>query len=81
LGKIIDLAALKVPTFFLAARDDELVALPQLLAGERLISTDRSDLRTAIAPGGHISLFVGKRTLSDIWPQIVLWLAECAASH
>jgi len=81
LGKIIDLAALKVPTFFLAARDDELVALPQLLAGERLIGTDQSDLRTAIAPGGHISLFVGKRTLSDIWPQIVLWLAECAASH
>jgi poly(3-hydroxyalkanoate) synthetase len=80
-GKIIDLAALKVPTFFLAARDDELVALPQLLAGERLISTDRSDLRTAITPGGHISLFVGKRTLNDIWPQIVLWLAECAASH
>jgi poly(3-hydroxybutyrate) depolymerase len=81
LGKIIDLAALKVPTFFLAARDDELVALPQLLAGERLISSDRSDLRTAIAPGGHISLFVGKRTLSDIWPQIVLWLAKCTASH
>jgi poly(3-hydroxybutyrate) depolymerase len=81
LGKIIDLAAVKVPTFFLAARDDELVALPQLLAGEHLISTDRSDLRTAIAPGGHISLFVGKRTLSDVWPQIVLWLAKCTASH
>jgi hypothetical protein len=26
-------------------------------------------------PGGHIGLFMGKRTLADTWPKIAEWIA------
>lgn len=76
LGRRIDLAAVKIPVFLLAARDDELVTPPQLLAAERLLGTPAQNVRKAIAPCRHVGLFAGKRTLEDFWPKIVRWLGE-----
>jgi poly(3-hydroxybutyrate) depolymerase len=74
LGRTIDLASVKIPLFSLAARDDELVAPQQLFAVERLVGTPAHDRRKAIAPCSHVGLFIGKRTLEDIWPKIGHWL-------
>jgi poly(3-hydroxybutyrate) depolymerase len=76
LGKPIDLANIKVPIFLLAARDDELVAPPQLFAVEQLVGTPRRDIRRTMAGCRHLGLFIGKRVLRDIWPGIVEWLNE-----
>ena len=76
LGQRIDLAAVKIPIFLLAARDDELVAPPQLFAAERLVGTPAHEVRKAIAPCRHVGLFVGKSALEDVWPRIVRWLGE-----
>ncbi len=76
LGQRIDLATVKAPMFLLAARDDELVAPPQLFATERLIGTPARNVRKAIAPCRHVGLFVGKAILEDMWPKIVRWLGE-----
>jgi poly(3-hydroxybutyrate) depolymerase len=81
LGQRVDLASVNIPVFLLAARDDELVAPPQLFAAERLIGTPARDLRKAIAPCRHVALFVGQRTLQDIWPRIARWLGEVPANH
>jgi poly(3-hydroxybutyrate) depolymerase len=79
LGRTIDLAAVEIPVFLLAARDDELVAPPQLLATEHLLGTPAQNVRKAIAPCRHVGLFVGKRTLEDFWPKIVRWLGESSS--
>jgi poly(3-hydroxyalkanoate) synthetase len=80
LGRRIDLAALRVPMFLLAARDDELVAPPQLFAAENLVGTPAADLRKAVAPCRHIGLFVGKNILDDVWPRIARWLRQAPAA-
>ena len=74
LGRPIDLTSVTHPLFLLAARDDELIAPQQLFAVERLVGTSAQDLRKAIVPCRHVGLFIGKRTIEDIWPQIAHWL-------
>lgn len=78
LGRQIDLATLRVPIFLLAARDDELVAPPQLFAVEHLVGTNRRAIAKTTASCRHIGLFVGKRVLADVWPGVVHWLADAA---
>ncbi len=74
LGQRIDLAAVTIPIFLLAARDDELVAPPQLFAAAHLVGTPAHDVHEAVVPGKHVSLFIGKRTLAVTWPPIARWL-------
>jgi len=76
LGHKIDLGAVRIPMFLVAARDDELVSPAQLFAVEHLAGTPTHDLRKALTSGRHIGLFAGKRTLEDVWPRIVHWLGE-----
>jgi len=76
LGERIDLARVTAPAFLLAARDDELVAPPQLFAAAHLLGTHAGNLRTAVAPCRHLSLFMGKAVLEGFWPAIVCWLAD-----
>lgn len=80
LGRQVDLARMRAPVFMLAARDDELVAPPQLFAVERLIGTPAHNLRKATAPCRHVGLFMGERTLEEIWPKIARWIREPYAS-
>jgi poly(3-hydroxyalkanoate) synthetase len=81
LGQKIVLATVHSPIFLLAARDDELVAPPQLFAVERLVGSAPHDIRKAIAPCRHLGLFMGKRVLKEVWPDIAHWLAETPARH
>ena len=78
LGQRIDLAKVKVPLFLLAARDDELVAPPQLFAAERLVGTLRRSVHKATVPGRHVGLFMGKTVLEEVWPKIVRWASVSA---
>jgi poly(3-hydroxybutyrate) depolymerase len=80
LGKRIDLTSIKVPIFLLAARDDELVAPQQLFAVEQLVGTLPRDLRKLTADCRHLGLFMSKRVLSEIWPDIVYWLVSPPAA-
>jgi hypothetical protein len=52
--------------FLPAAREDELVASPQLFAAEQLVGTSASELHKAIAPGCHLGLFVARMFLSGL---------------
>ncbi len=84
LGHRIDLKTITAPIYLLAARDDELVAPAQLFAAENLVGTPAHDLRKAVAPCRHVALFMGKRTLEDLWPRIARWIAAApvgAADH
>jgi poly(3-hydroxybutyrate) depolymerase len=79
LGQRIDLSRLRIPVYLLAGSADEVVAPEQLLAVERLLGTPPGYLRRDVAPGDHLGLFMGKRTLEEYWPRIVRWLKEPGA--
>jgi poly(3-hydroxybutyrate) depolymerase len=74
LGRQTDLANVRCPLFLLAARDDEVVAPEQVFATESLIDTTRCPVRKAIAPCGHLGLFMGKAILSRTWPDVARWV-------
>jgi hypothetical protein len=74
LGHAIDLSRVRTPMVLLAARDDDMVAPGQLFATARLIGTRASDVETATEPCGHLSLFLGARTLGRTWRRIAQWL-------
>jgi len=74
LGRQVNLARMRSPVFMLAARDDELIAPPQLFAVEHLIGTPAHDVRKATAPCRHVGLFMGERTLAELWPEIARWV-------
>jgi poly(3-hydroxybutyrate) depolymerase len=76
LGEKVDLKKLSTPLFMLAAIDDELASPQQLFAAERLVGTTPQNLRKATAPVRHLGLFIGKRTLDDVWPEIARWIDE-----
>jgi poly(3-hydroxybutyrate) depolymerase len=76
LGQKIDLSTLKKPLFLLTAHDDELVAPPQLLAAAHLVGTEPCARREMTVPGRHLGMFMGRRILEDVWPEIVNWLNE-----
>lgn len=74
LGQRIDLSQLRLPIYLLAGSADDVVAPQQLLAVERLVGTEPGALRHQIAPCNHLSLFMGKRTLEENWPDIAHWI-------
>ena len=74
LGQTIDLKAVRVPLYLLAARDDELVAPDQLFAAARLVGTPTQEIGKALAPCRHLGLFMGYDILGDHWPRIVRWM-------
>ena len=75
LGQAIDLKRVLVPLFLLAAQHDDLVAAEQVFATEHLVGTPPRHLRKAMAPGEHLSLFMGRRNLLTTWREIAHWLA------
>jgi poly(3-hydroxybutyrate) depolymerase len=75
LGRRISLANVRCPVYLLAARDDEVVAPQQLLSVQRLIGSRQGAVRTTIAPCNHLGLFMSRRVLTDVWPEIARWLS------
>lgn len=74
LGREIDLSELCCPLFLLAAQNDDVVAPEQIFATEYLVGSQPHVLEKAVAPGGHLGLFMGSKTLADAWPDIARWL-------
>jgi|FEC22Drversion2_1045045.scaffolds.fasta_scaffold00459_8 poly(3-hydroxyalkanoate) synthetase len=80
LGQRIDLGAVRQPTFLLAARDDELVAVEQLMATRRLLGTPADRIESAVEPCSHLALFIGARSLAGSWTKIASWLRQSSST-
>ncbi len=74
LGRRIDLAKVHAPLFLLAARDDDVVAPGQLFAAAGLVGCAGDMIERVTEPCGHLSLFMGARTLAGTWIRIAHWL-------
>jgi polyhydroxyalkanoate synthase subunit PhaC len=73
LGRLVDLRELRCPLFLLAGDRDPIATAGQVLAAATLTGARPRD---AIAPCGHLALFVGRNTLKNEWPRIARWLSE-----
>ena len=76
LGRRIDLSKLHCQMFLLAARDDNVVASEQLFATEQLVDHGHCTITKAIAPCGHLGLFMGRNILSTVWVEVARWLSQ-----
>ncbi len=75
LGRPVELGAVRCPLFLLAGAEDEIVPPAQLFALVSHVSVDLK-IETALAPCGHLALFMGRRTLAEQWPGIAQWLVK-----
>jgi poly(3-hydroxybutyrate) depolymerase len=75
LGHRIDLSGVSCPLFLLAARDDDIVVPQQIFATRDLVHADCSTA-SAVAPCGHLGLFMGRNVLSTVWADVAAWLTQ-----
>ncbi|MGD1877651.1 MAG: alpha/beta fold hydrolase [Kiloniellaceae bacterium] len=81
LGRKLSLKDVTCPAYLLAGADDDITPKEQVFAAETHLGSPKGSSEKALVPGGHIGLFMGKRTLTEHWPKIATWLAaETAAS-
>ena len=45
---------------------------------EHLVGTPHSAIVKKSVPGGHIGLFMGSKTLAEVWPEIGHWMKRHA---
>ena len=74
LGRLIELAAVKVPVFLLASESDIIVPGKQAFATAPLLGTQLVWLERAAEPCDHLGLFMGREALSHSWRRIARWL-------
>jgi poly(3-hydroxyalkanoate) synthetase len=74
LGHTINLADVRLPLFLLAASADEVVQVDQLFATAHLVGTSSDQIVKLEDTCGHLSLFMGSRSLSHTWPAVARWL-------
>lgn len=76
LGRRIRLADIVAPLYLLAGDADDITTKEQVFAAARLVGTAKSQIVEKLAPGGHIGLFMGSRTLAEVWPGIAQWIVK-----
>jgi len=75
LGKRLSLNAITCPVYLLAGEGDDITTREQVFNAERYLGTPAGQVVKTLAPGGHIGLFMGARTLTEYWPGIARWIA------
>jgi poly(3-hydroxyalkanoate) synthetase len=73
LGKTVDICALDKPLFVLVGEHDVIAPPGQALAVAALVA---GVAETALAPCGHLALFMGRKTIENEWPRIASWLTK-----
>jgi len=79
LGRRLSLKDIKVPLYLLAGDADDITTKEQVFEAEHLVGTPHSAIVKKLAPGGHIGMFMGAKTLAEIWPEIGHWMKSHAS--
>ncbi|HUO55050.1 MAG TPA: alpha/beta fold hydrolase [Rhodoblastus sp.] len=79
LGRKLNLQDIVCPTYLLAGASDDITTAEQVLDAAKYIGTPKDEIVSRTAPGGHIGLFMGARTLKEFWPEIGRWIAAKSA--
>jgi len=76
LGRTLSLRDITCPLYLLAGAGDDITPREQVFAARALVGTPPERIVEATAPGGHVGLFMGGRTLSTNWPVIGRWIRD-----
>jgi polyhydroxyalkanoate depolymerase len=76
LGRTLSLRDIRCPVYLLAGESDDITPKEQVFAAQQLVGTPAKDIAKAVAPGGHIGLFMGSRPLQEFWPLIAKWMLD-----
>ncbi|HUL95228.1 MAG TPA: alpha/beta fold hydrolase [Usitatibacter sp.] len=76
LGKRLSLKDIVCPVYLLAGAEDEITTQEQVFGAEKHLGTPKSEIVKKVAPGGHIGLFMGSKTLAESWIDIAHWIRE-----
>jgi polyhydroxyalkanoate depolymerase len=79
LGRTLNLKDITCPIYLLAGADDDITTPEQVMSAKNHVGTPKDKIAEKIAPGGHIGLFMGSRTLKESWPEIAKWI--CAQTN
>jgi poly(3-hydroxybutyrate) depolymerase len=74
LGKTISLKDIILPVYLLAGDADDITPAEQVFNAENFLGTPKGDIVKKHVPGGHIGLFMGRKTLENTWPEISKWI-------
>lgn len=74
LGRRLALGDIRCPVYLLAGDADDITPKEQVFAAENLVGTSKAGIAKALAPGGHVGLFMGEKTLRERWPEIARWI-------
>lgn len=76
LGRRLSLVDVTCPVYLLAGEQDDITPKEQVFEAEKYLGTPKDEIAKSLVPGGHIGLFMGRRTLQDHWPGITRWIAQ-----
>jgi poly(3-hydroxyalkanoate) synthetase len=80
LGRRLNLHDITCPVYLLAGADDDITTKEQAFDAEKYLGTAKDRIMKKLVPGGHIGLFMGARTLTEVWPSIARWISSAPAS-
>lgn len=81
LGKRLSMKDIVCPVYLLAGAEDDITTKEQVFDADKYLGTPKAEITKKLASGGHIGLFMGKKTLSECWPDIARWiLSDCKAA-
>jgi poly(3-hydroxybutyrate) depolymerase len=76
LGRKVSLKSVTCPVYLVAGEADDITPREQVFAAETLLGTPAAEIRKKLVPGGHIGLFMGRKTLKNAWTKIGAWIVK-----
>jgi poly(3-hydroxybutyrate) depolymerase len=73
-GRRVDLGAITCPLFLLAGTEDHITPPEQVWALAELAGTPPEQVHREQVPGGHLGLFMGRRSLREHWTPLAATL-------
>lgn len=74
LGQRLSMKDIVCPVYLLAGSEDDITTKEQVFDADKYLGTPKADISRKLASGGHIGLFMGKKTLRECWPGIAHWI-------
>jgi poly(3-hydroxyalkanoate) synthetase len=80
LGRTLDPKQITTPVYLIAGDADDITPKEQVFNAAGLVGTPASRIARKEVPGGHIGLFMGTRTLAEVWPVVGRWILDADRS-
>jgi len=76
LDRRLSLKDITCPVYLMAGDADDITPKEQVFDAEKYLGARKEQIVETLAPGGHIGLFMGTKTLAQSWPSIAKWIGR-----